>query len=225
MNITDPVRQKELDDALAQYKAACTKFETARDLAYQQKENVARLRRSADEAESDAQKARETCIALMRDAATPTEKLRELRSIERSSYSIAEDYRILADDQRWDAEDAEIEAARLLESINSARSPVFSLYADIHLDAALKQLDTLLRAIWLYSCVHGDKAAVEKVLDRVKGMYHESDLSFADDEVVKALAPPAGMRDFDALKWTLTTLHRRHLEREKYDAARQGKAA
>ncbi|MFY4258653.1 hypothetical protein ACOTCG_13725 [Achromobacter xylosoxidans] len=225
MNITDPVRQKELDDALAQYNAACTKFETARDLAYQQKENVARLRRSAEEAESDAKKARETCIALMRDPGTPSEKLRELRSIERSSYSIAEDYRILADDQRWDAEDAEIEAARLLESIKSTRSPVFSLYADIHLDAALKQLDTLLRAIWLYSCVHGEKAAVEKILDSVKSMYHASDLSFADDEVVKALAPPAGMRDFDARKWTPTTLHRRHLEREKYDAARQEKAA
>lgn len=224
MNITDPVRQKELDDALAQYKAACARFETARDLAYQQKENVARLRRSADEAESDAQKARETCIALMRDPATPTEKLRELRSIERSSYSIAEDYRILADDQRWDAEDAEIEAARLLESIKSAQSPAFSLYADIHLDAALKQLDTLLRAIWLYSCVHGDKAAVEIILDRVKSIYQASDLSFADDEVVKALAPPAGMRDFDARKWTPISLHRRHLEREKYDAARQEKA-
>ncbi|MPT26895.1 MAG: hypothetical protein E2602_08285 [Achromobacter sp.] len=225
MNITDPVHQKDLDDALTQYKVACKKFETARDVAYQQKENVARLRRSAEEAESDAKKARETCIALMRDPGTPSEKLRELRSIERSSYSIAEDYRILADDQRWDAEDAEIEAARLLESIKSTRSPVFSLYADIHLDAALKKLDTLLRAIWLYSCVHGEKAAVEKILHSVKGMYHASDLSFADDEVVKALAPPAGMRDFDARKWTPTTLHRRHLEREKYDAARQEKAA
>lgn len=225
MNITDPVRRKELDDALAQYQVARTRFEAARDLAYQQKENVARLRKSADDAESDAKEAREVCIALMREPTTPSEKLRELRSIERSSYSIADDYRILADDHQWDAEDAEIEATRLLESIKSARNPVFSLYADIHLEVALEGLDTLLRAIRLYSCVQDDKAAVEKVLERVRDTYYASDLSFASDEVVKALTPPAGMREFDTRKWTVSTLHRRRLEREKYDVARQEKTA
>lgn len=227
---TPAVPMAHLAELLAAFEDAKVNFTLAREAALARKAEAAKMRRSAGDAEAEATKAKADRQDLIRSADASPKKLRDLVAQERAAYSLAEDYRELANEHEAAFEEVKFQAEDCAHSMLNARERAISLQSEHVLGAAVGECTSLYKAMSLHisACIAQDGAtriseavtmgyesatdrAIQIVLKRVRDHFLENRSTMESDDVYSAFALAPGWQEFDPRNISLAARHRQRV--------------
>lgn len=231
---TPATPMSHLAELLAAFEEAKGNFVQAREAALARKAEAAKMRRSADDAEADATKAKADRQDLIRSADASPKKLRDLVAQERAAYGLAEDYRELANEHEAAFEEVKFHAEDCARSMLDARERAISLQSEHVLGAAVGECTSLYKAMSLRisACIAQDgmpriseavtmgyesatDRAIQIVLTKVRDHFLAIRSSMESDDVFSAFALAPGWQDFDPRNTSLAARHRQRVLAEQ----------
>lgn len=205
-------------------------FIKAREAALARQAEAAKMQQAANDAEAEAIKAKANRQELIRSANASPKKLRDLVAQERAAYSLAEDYRELANEHQAAFEEVKFLAEDCAQSMLNVRERAISLQSEHVLSTAVGECTGLYKAMSLhiFACIAQDggtqnsKAvtmgyesatdrAIQIVLKRVRDHFLENRSAMESDDVYSAFALAPGWQDFDPRKRSLAARHRQRV--------------
>lgn len=209
------------------FEEAKVHFVEAREAALARQAEAAKMQQAANDAEAEAIKAKADRQELIRSADAPSKKLRDLVAQERAAYSLAEDYRELANEHRAAFEEVKFHAEDCAQKMLALRERAIKLQSEHALNAAIGECTSLYKAMSLHAsaCIADDgdprlsKAismgyesatdmAIQRVLNRVRDHFLANAKSMEADRVYSAFALASGWQDFDPRKISPAARHR-----------------
>lgn len=213
--------------AITKHNDARIAFETLRDDADRLAAELETHQKAAAAADAEANSARESVRALIRDGNPSTKKIHELKAQERAAYTLSEDYRSIAaevDDlftlAKVEAGDAKKDERECFASIVAARR-------DEQLAALPERLQPVIQAMALVErsmrldgpgaswamngLVSLKEAMLREVFSVIESTYDSTADDAKQDHIVDAVARPTGRERYD----TVSPGTRFRIEKEK----------
>lgn len=235
LNMNTPAApMPHLAELFAAFEDAKCNFIQAREAALARKAEAAKMTRSADDAEGEATKAKADRQELIRSANAAPKKLRDLVAQERAAYSLAEDYRELANEHEAAFEEVKFHAEDCAKRMLTVRESAINLQSEHVLSTAVGECTDLYKAMSLHvsACIAEDggtansKAvtmgyesatdrAIQYVLKRVRDHFLEHRNSMESDAVHSNFSLAPGWQDFDPRNVSLATRHRQRVLAEE----------
>ncbi|HWL27821.1 MAG TPA: hypothetical protein VNQ97_02830 [Burkholderiaceae bacterium] len=152
---TPAVPMPRLTELLAAFEDAKENFAQARNAALARKAEAAKMRQRADDAEAEATRAKADRQDLIRSTGAPPKKLRDLVAQERAGYSLAEDYRELADEHEAAVKEVKFHAEDCAKQMLVIRGSAISMQSEHALSAAVGECTSLYKAMSLdiFACI------------------------------------------------------------------------
>lgn len=214
MQTTTPEISPDLQERLQTHRAARERFELACDEVDRREADLQRLMKALEAAENEASQAREEAVALMRNPDASHKGIYQLKAKERASYTMAEDYRAIVEEQKLAGEEAKLKAGVAKREEWEALTSLLKVYADElareasnHLAPVLRAMHVREQALRQESAVPWDvewenfydsarEAAKDSVWTLIKQYLDAFEYDSATDVVLQAATRPSGLDRF-----------------------------
>ncbi|QBC32401.1 hypothetical protein [Pandoraea sp. XY-2] len=201
--------------AITKHNDARIAFETLRDDADRLAAELETHQKAAAAADAEANSARESVRALIRDGNPSTKKIHELKAQERAAYTLAEDYRSIAAEVETLFAAAKVEAGDAKKVERECFAHIVASRRDEQLAALPENLQPVIQAIALVErSMHLDgpgapwamtgfvslkEAMLREVFSVIESTYDATADDAKQDRVVDAVVRPTGRERYDPM--------------------------
>lgn len=201
--------------AITKHNDARIAFETLRDDADRLAAELETHQKAAAAADAEANSARESVRALIRDSNPSTKKIHELKAQERAAYTLAEDYRSIAAEVDALFSLAKVEAGDAKEDERKCFASIVAARRDEQLAALPENLQPVIQAMAIVErSMHLDgpgaswamdglvslkEAMLREVFSVIERTYDATADDAKQDHLVDAVARPTGRERYDTV--------------------------
>ncbi|VVE12379.1 hypothetical protein PMO31116_02675 [Pandoraea morbifera] len=228
--------------AITKHAEACVAFEKLRDDADRLAAELETHRKAASAADAEANSARESVKALIRDGNPSPKKIHELKAQERAAYTLAEDYRSIAAEVEALFALAKVEAGDAKKDERECFANIVATRRDEQLAALPENLQPVIHAMALVErrmrldgpgaswamngLVSLKEAMLREVFSVIERTYDATADDAKQDTVVDTVARPMGRERYDtmspSMRYRLSVENQRAVANDARIAATQG---